>query len=134
MPARSNPLVVVITGASSGIGRATAHAFARRGASVVLAARRVEMLHEVERECAEFGGTALVVPTATTPRPRSATAGPPDGVTWPGHSACSLPRRSPARFTYIPVEPEDGPGTDRGAGPVSSARWTRPRPSGHPGP
>ena len=55
--------VVVITGASSGIGRATALAFARRGATVVVAARREQPLHAVARECAEVGGRALVVPT-----------------------------------------------------------------------
>jgi short-subunit dehydrogenase len=62
----NHPLVVVITGASSGIGRATAHAFARRGAAVVLAARRADMLHEAERECAALGGTAVAVPTDMT--------------------------------------------------------------------
>ena len=66
MPSASDHLVVVITGASSGIGRATAHAFARRGAAVVLAARREEMLREVERECVELGGAALAVPTDVT--------------------------------------------------------------------
>lgn len=55
--------VVVITGASSGIGRATAHAFAEVGDTVVLAARRAEMLHDVEGECRERGGTALAIPT-----------------------------------------------------------------------
>ncbi|WP_084698042.1 SDR family oxidoreductase [Muricoccus aerilatus] len=58
--------VVVITGASSGIGRATAHAFARRGAAVVLAARRAEMLDEAAGECSELGGVPLVVPTDVT--------------------------------------------------------------------
>jgi short-subunit dehydrogenase len=59
-------LRVVITGASSGIGRATAVAFARRGATVVLAARREQLLNEVARECTQFGGQALVVPTDVT--------------------------------------------------------------------
>jgi NADP-dependent 3-hydroxy acid dehydrogenase YdfG len=66
MPSHNNSLVVVITGASSGIGRATAHAFAEQGAAVVLGARRVEMLREVEQECIELGGSALAVPTDTT--------------------------------------------------------------------
>jgi len=55
--------VVVITGASSGFGKGAALAFARMGASVVLAARRDELLEEVARECAAEGGRALAVPT-----------------------------------------------------------------------
>lgn len=48
--------VVVITGASSGIGRAAAREFARRGASLILAARSESSLEEVVEECMAAGG------------------------------------------------------------------------------
>jgi NAD(P)-dependent dehydrogenase (short-subunit alcohol dehydrogenase family) len=51
--------VVVVTGASSGIGRATALHFARAGAAVALAARSGEALREVRDEITRAGGRAL---------------------------------------------------------------------------
>ncbi|SCL39678.1 Short-chain dehydrogenase [Micromonospora rhizosphaerae] len=57
---------VVITGASSGIGTATAYALARQGADVVLAARSQDALQRVAERCRELGGRALVVPTDVT--------------------------------------------------------------------
>lgn len=56
-------LVIVITGASSGIGRATALAFAEKGSTVVLAARRQDALESLAQECEQRGGQALAVPT-----------------------------------------------------------------------
>ena len=53
--------VVVVTGASAGIGEATAVAFAKRGATVVLAARRLERLEELADRIERAGGKALAL-------------------------------------------------------------------------
>jgi short-subunit dehydrogenase len=58
--------VVVITGAASGIGRATALRFARRHVDLVLASRRVEALESLVSECTALGSRAIAVPTDTS--------------------------------------------------------------------
>lgn len=60
--------VVAITGASSGIGEATARLLAERGASVVLGARRVERLDDIAREIRANGGGVVICPTDVTRR------------------------------------------------------------------
>ncbi|MBM3657930.1 MAG: SDR family oxidoreductase [Actinobacteria bacterium] len=58
--------VAIVTGAGTGIGRASARLLAARGADVVLAARRVELLERTAAEVEALGRRALVVPTDVT--------------------------------------------------------------------
>lgn len=59
----ATPKVVVVTGASAGLGRATVRAFAERGASLGLLARGVDGLEGARREVEQAGGRAIVAPT-----------------------------------------------------------------------
>ncbi|MEK4056946.1 SDR family oxidoreductase [Paenibacillus sp. FSL F4-0087] len=58
--------VVILTGASSGIGEATAKVLASKGANLVLAARREERLEQLQREIQNNGGHAIIKPTDVT--------------------------------------------------------------------
>src|SRR5436190_9834548 len=58
--------VVVITGASSGLGEATARLLSEQGATVVLGARRVDRLQSLADELTGSGGKALAVATDVT--------------------------------------------------------------------
>ena len=58
-----NRAIVVITGASAGVGRAAVRKFARHGARIGLLARGVDGLTAVQREVEKLGGEALMIPT-----------------------------------------------------------------------
>jgi len=63
-----NRPVIIITGASSGIGAATARRLARENLCLTLAARRADRLQDVARDVGELGSEALIVPTDVTNR------------------------------------------------------------------
>src|SRR5512142_1622492 len=62
MTRRRRDRVVVVTGASAGVGRAVARAFGQQGAKVALIARTREALDDAAREIERAGGEALVLP------------------------------------------------------------------------
>ncbi|OBI11409.1 oxidoreductase [Mycobacterium sp. E2462] len=66
--------VALVTGASSGIGAATARALAEQGAAVALVARRTDRLSELRSEIESSGGTALVLPADVTDADQMAAA------------------------------------------------------------
>jgi NADP-dependent 3-hydroxy acid dehydrogenase YdfG len=63
-----NATVALVTGASSGIGEATARELARRGAAVAIAARRTERLDALAAQIEQAGGRALAVQADVTDR------------------------------------------------------------------
>lgn len=60
--------VAIVTGASSGIGYATALALAKGGAKVAIAARRVDRLQQLENEIKKIGGQCIVISCDVTKR------------------------------------------------------------------
>ncbi|MCH9630474.1 MAG: 3-oxoacyl-[acyl-carrier-protein] reductase FabG [Chlamydiia bacterium] len=60
---RCEKKIVIVTGASKGIGMGIAATFAKEGATVVLAARTKETLEQVSEEITQLGGSSLVIPT-----------------------------------------------------------------------
>jgi NADP-dependent 3-hydroxy acid dehydrogenase YdfG len=60
---RGKSEVVVITGASAGVGRATVRAFAQRGAKIGLVARGIKGLEGARKDAEDLGGRGLVLPT-----------------------------------------------------------------------
>jgi len=74
MTKRLEGTVALVTGASSGIGAATAHSLAAQGATVALLARRRERLEELAGAIRAEGGTAMVVEADITDRQRAEEA------------------------------------------------------------
>src|SRR2546428_7018573 len=60
--------VAVVTGASSGIGYATALALAKAGAKIATGARRVERLEQLKKETEKLGGECITIPCDVTKR------------------------------------------------------------------
>lgn len=60
--------VIVITGASSGMGEAAARHLPAKGAQIVLGARRVDRIDAVAADITQVGGKAVAVPTDVTQR------------------------------------------------------------------
>jgi NADP-dependent 3-hydroxy acid dehydrogenase YdfG len=74
MTDRLEGAVALVTGASSGIGEATARALAERGAAVAIAARRKSRLDGLAREIERQGGRALAIETDVTVREQAGAA------------------------------------------------------------
>jgi NADP-dependent 3-hydroxy acid dehydrogenase YdfG len=72
--ARLDGAVALVTGASSGIGEATAEALAREGASVAVAARRTDRVEELAERIRAAGGEALPMTTDVTKEPEARAA------------------------------------------------------------
>jgi NAD(P)-dependent dehydrogenase (short-subunit alcohol dehydrogenase family) len=100
------PTTVLVTGASSGIGRATALELADRGTDLVLVSRSAEVLEQVRGECVRRGARAIVAVADVSDRAAVEQAfdravdhfGRLDGVV---HSAATL---SYGRFEDVPAE------------------------------
>jgi NADP-dependent 3-hydroxy acid dehydrogenase YdfG len=74
MAERLDGTVALITGASSGIGEATARALAAQGAAVALAARRKERLEQLAEDITRNGGRALIIETDVTDKAQAQAA------------------------------------------------------------
>lgn len=74
MTGRLSGLVALVTGASSGIGEATARALAEQGAPVALVARRRARLDQLASDIAQQGGRALVIEADVTAQPQAQEA------------------------------------------------------------
>lgn len=118
-----NPKFVVI-GASAGVGRATALAFARRGAHVALLAREPEALEEVAAQVRHFGMRALPVPLDVSDADAvDAAAGRAESRAW---SNRHMGQQRHADSIRAGIEPDAGRVRARNPGHLSRLRLEPP--------
>ena len=99
--------VVVITGATAGVGRATAHAFARRGWRVALVARGHTGLDATQREVAALGGTALALVADVADEHTVDRAADTVAATWGGIDVWINNAMATVYGPFVDVPPED---------------------------
>lgn len=102
----SSETVVLVTGASSGLGRAIALELARRGARLSLLARRRDRLSDVAAEVDERGGAALAIECDVTDR-AAFEAAVADTVTHFGHLDVLINNAGRGQFAYVEDTPDD---------------------------
>ena len=117
MTGRLEGQVAIVTGASRGIGRAIAQAYAAEGAKVAVLGRTVDGLHETVRLCAGLPGTALAFALAGA-----------------GVAGCWQPARTPALKTTSPsMNRIISPYQEFKRSVCDYAHGLGPESSGHPG-
>jgi short-subunit dehydrogenase len=98
---------VVITGASAGIGRATAIEFARRGARVALLARGIDGLEAARRDVEAAGGEALAIPTDVADQSQVEAAAAQVERAWGGIDVWVNNAMATAFSTFAELAPAD---------------------------
>jgi NAD(P)-dependent dehydrogenase (short-subunit alcohol dehydrogenase family) len=104
--------VALVTGGTSGIGRATVLAFGRAGARVVVAGRNVERGESVVAEMAALGGEAVFVRTDVT-RPQEVAALVREAVTRFGRLDCAVNNAAGTDGVFSPLADVDEASFDR---------------------
>ncbi len=124
----NHPEVVVVTGASGGVGRAIAHAFAKRGAHVGLLARGSEGLDGGRNaRSSRFGGQALAVPTDVADHEQVEAAAAAVEARFGEIDVWVNDAMATVFARFIDTEPEEFEARDRGdlSRRPCTARWRR---------